>query len=217
MIQVLSRRNIFKQSKMADIEVAARQRFYFEQFTGEDPELIKSVMSYYDHREPAFHLDGHEVKFCVLVYDEELSGKSYENGFATGFVHFLSELNIEQVILMQDLCSPWNEFGFDTVDGQDGFQKITKENGTNGFLLDHKALLEIFPLLYHNNPDKGDCSFYTCSTDMQLGILFWKGHLHILYYEKDIMQILAAAQKSGFIMGDRELAFNYSYGVKYNT
>lgn len=50
MIKAISRGQIFEISKMADIEVAARQRFYFKGFEGEDPAIISGILPAYDHR-----------------------------------------------------------------------------------------------------------------------------------------------------------------------
>jgi hypothetical protein len=215
MINTLSRRQIFKMSNMADVELAARQSFYFKGFYGEDPALISSILPFYDHRVPLFNNNNQAAKFCILVYDEELNGSTYENGFAAAFVKFLKYLKIDQVIMLQDLCRTWDEFGFNTNEDRLEFKKVVgSETGTNGLLLDHASLAEVIPLLFYNNPDEGDCSFYTLSSDFQLCILYWKGNLHTLFYEKDLAELSAAAREAKLLMGDRELAFNYRYGKK---
>lgn len=214
MIKAISRRQIFEMSNMADVELAARQSFYFKGFDGEAPALISSILPFYDHRVPLFN-NNQTVQFCILVYDEELNGSTYESGFAAAFVKFLKYLKIDQVILMQDLCRTWDEFGFDTNEDRIQFKKIVgSETGTNGFLLDHASLADVLPFLFYNNPDEGDCSFYTLSSDFQLCILYWKGNLHTLYYEKDLAELSAAAREAKLLMGDRELAFNYRYGKR---
>ncbi len=215
MIKAISRRQIFEMSNMADVEIAARQSFYFKGFDGEDPAIIAGILPFYDHREPLFNTNNQAAQFCILVYDDELYGKTYENGFAPAFVKFLQCLVIDQVILMQDLCRTWNEFGFDTNEDRDQFKKMVgSESGTNGLLLDHASLSDILPLLFYNNPDEGDCSFYSLSSDFQLCILYWKGNLHTLFYEKDLAKLTAAAREAKLLMGDRELAFNYRYGKR---
>ncbi len=213
MIKTIYRRQIFEMSNMADVELAARQSFYFKGFDGEDPALISSILPFYDHRVPLFNNNNQAAEFCILVYDEELNGNTYENGFAAAFVKFLKYLEIDHVILVQDLCRTWDEFGFNTKEDRIQFKKLVgAETGTDGLLLDHASLAEVLPMLFYNNSDVGDCSFYTLSSDFQLCILYWKGNLHTLFYEKDRAELSTAAREAKLLLGDRELAFNYRYG-----
>ena len=215
MIKTISRQQIFEMSNMADVEIAARQHFYFKGFDGEDQAIILSILPVYDHRVPLFNNNNQAAEFCILVYDEELNGSSYENGFAAAFVKFLKYLKIDQVIMVQDLCRTWDEFGFYTNKDRLQFKKMVgSETGTDGLLLNHSSLADIITTLFYNNPDEGDCSFYTLSSDFQLCILYWKGNLHTLFYEKDLAELSAAAREAKLLMGDRELAFNYRYGKR---
>ncbi len=215
MIKAISRELIFEISKMADIEVAKRQSFYFNGFAGEDSAIISGILPAYDHMKPLFHKSDQPVAFCVLAYNEELNGSTYEKGFADTIIRFLKYLEIDQLILLQDLCRDWDQFGFDTNKDRLKFKKLAgPETGTNGLLLDHSSLADVIPLLFYNNPDEGDCSFYTLNSDFQLCILYWKGNLHTLFYEKDLAELYAAAGEAKLLMGDRELAFNYRYGKR---
>ena len=133
MIKKISRRQIFEMSNMADVGIASRQRFYFKGFDGEDPALITSVLPFYDHRVPLFNNNNQATDFCILVYDEELNGNTYESGFVAAFVKFLKYLKIEQVILVQDHCRTWDEFGFYTNEYRLQFKKVVgAETGTDG-------------------------------------------------------------------------------------
>lgn len=215
MIKAISREQVFEMSNMADVEIAARQRFYFKSFDGEDPAIIAGILPFYDHRVPLFNNNNQTAEFCIMVYDDELNGSTYENGFAAAFVKFLKYLKIDCVIMVQDFCRTWDEFGFYTNEYHVQFKKMVgAETGTNGFLLDHASLANLIPLLFYNNSDEGDCSFYTLSSDFQLCILYWKGNLHTLFYEKDLAVLSAAATEAKLLMGDRELAFNYRYGKR---
>lgn len=216
MIKALSRQEIFERSKMADVEMAARQRFYFNQFDGEDSAMVASLLPFYDHRQALFSNNPLPVAFRVLVYDEEMHGLDYENGFAASLVKFLQCLEIDQIIMVQDFCRTWDDFGFNTDEDRLRFKKLVGlESGTNGFLLDHASLVDVLPLLFHNNPDEGDCSFYTLSQDFQMGMLYWKGNLHALFHESKLDVLSAAAMEAKLVIGDRELAFNYRYGKKF--
>ena len=216
MIKAVCREDIFVMSKMADVAVAQRQRFYFDQFTGEDPAVILSVLPTYDHKVPTFNTNAPDMEFCVIVYDEEFNGSTYKNGFAAAFVKFLKSLAIEQIILMQDHCRAWDKFGFDEKKDRVKFNKFAgAEMGTNGFLIDLSSLLDLLPLLYHHNPDEGDWSFYTASNDFQIGILFWKGNLHVQFYKKDLPKLLLAAKDAKLVLGNRELSLQYRFGNKY--
>lgn len=216
MIKAVCREDIFEMSKMADVAVAQRQRFYFDQFNEEDPDVILSVLPTYDHKVPTFNTNAPDMEFCVIVYDKELYGSTYENGFAAAFVKFLKSLAIEQIILMQDHCRAWDTFGFDEKKDLVKFNKLAgAQMGTNGFLINHSSLSDLLPLLFYNNPDEGDCSFYTASGNFQLGILFWKGNLHVQFYKKDLPKLLLAAKEAKLVPGNRELSLQYRFGKKY--
>lgn len=216
MIKPLPRHKIFEISQIADRDIAKRQSFYFQGFEGEAPAVIESIIPFYDHMTPLFNKSGQPPSFCVLAYDEILNGTSYQKGFAAAFVQLLKYLKIEELILVQDLCRSWEQFGFKTKDDRDMFQKIAgNDTGTTGFLLDHASLLEILPPLFHNNPDEGDCSFYTLSDDLQLSFLYWKGNLHTLFNEKDGDELSAAAKHAKLAMGGWEFAHDYYFGKKY--
>ena len=81
MIKAISREQVFEMSNMADVEIAARQRFYFKSFDGEDPAIIDGILPFYDHRVTLFNNNNQTAEFCIMVYDDELNGSTYENGF----------------------------------------------------------------------------------------------------------------------------------------
>lgn len=215
MIKAISRQQVFELSRMADIAIAERQQFYFKQFDGENPAVITAILPVYDHRIPLFKNNNPKPEFCVLAYDEDLNGTSYEKGFALAFSKLLSCLQIGQVMMLQDLCHSWDEFGFNTKKDLRQFKKLVAgETGKTGFILDHRSLQEIIPLLFHSNPDQGDCSFYTATGDIPLAILYWKGNLHVLFYQEDLARLAAAAKEAKLVMGSRELSLQYRFGQK---
>lgn len=201
---------------MADIEIAARQRFYFGQFEGEDAAVITGILPAYDHTEPLFSKTAAPTEFCVLAYDDELNEQPYETGFAKSVTALLAYLEIEQMLLVQDLCHDWSDFGFNTKKAQLQFNKLVVDTGKTAYLLDHASLSALLPLLFYNNPDKGDCSFYTLTAGFQLGFLYWKGNLHTFFYEADLPKLAAAAKHAGLLIVSRALSQNYRFGKNLN-
>lgn len=215
MIPLLYRQQVFEKSWIADAEIANRQKFYFAQFEGEDPAIIAAVTPVYDHLTTLTSNEKEADRFCVLAFDEQKAGNVYTVGFANAFSTFLTSLGIKEIFLIQDLCNNWETFGFDKEQDKAAFFELTgKDVSHQGLLLDQSLLSLILPLLYHNNPDQGDCSFYTLNNDLPIGMLYWKGNIHISCFEKDMNQIIDAADKAKLVLGGREIAHAYYFGKK---
>jgi hypothetical protein len=216
MVPLFSRQQVFEKSMIADLEIASRQKFYFAQFEGEDPAIIAEVIPIYDHLTTLTSNEKEADRFCVLAYDEQIAGNDYTVGFANAFSTFLTYLGIKEIILIQDLCNDWKTFGFDKEQDKVAFFELTgKDISHQGLLLNQSLLSLILPLLYHNNPDQGDCSFYTLNDDLPIGMLYWKSNIHISCFEKDMNQIMDAAGKAKLVLGGREIAIAYYFGKKF--
>ncbi|MBA4259976.1 MAG: hypothetical protein C0446_12490 [Chitinophaga sp.] len=201
MIPLLNRQQVFEKSWIADSEIANRQKFYFAQFEGEGSAIIAAVTPVYDHLNTLSENLNKADSFCILTYDEELAGSNYMQGFANAFSIFLQHCGITEIILVQDLRNDWNTFGFDSEKNKTTFFELIGINITyQGLLLNQSSLIEILPLLYFNNPDQGDCSFYTLNNDLPLCILFWKGNFHVSCLLKDKEKLLEAADKAKLVI-----------------
>lgn len=205
MITILSRQEIFKESEIADREIAGRQRFYFKQLGDEERSVIEELKPRYDHLETCAQEIAEANALMILAYDESLSKQDYEMGF----------LNIDEILLIQDLCNDWKEFGFNTKKGKETFFSITKKSLSNeGLKLDVYGIKDILPLLFHSNPDKGDFSIYTLNSNIPLCMLFWEGNFHITFFEKDRSALQKAAEKSELKLYSRDEFIEYYYGKR---
>jgi len=215
MIRAVNRQEVFKESRMADLEIANRQNFYFQQLDAEDPELINALKPRYDHLAPILQKGIEANAFLILAYDTALSGSTYEKGFIDGLIKFYQYLNIHECFLIQDLNNHWQEFGFKSEQEKEKFFRLLGNTiEREGFRLDREGLKILLPLLFENNPDQGDFSIYTTYNAIQLGMLYWEGNFHISFFNKDRSSLEKAAIASSLRLYSRDEYLEYYYGNK---
>lgn len=215
MITILHREEIYNKSIIADLEIANRQQFYFSLLEGENPDLINELLPIYDHLEANVKTETKSDAFLILAFDENLSKLGYEKGLIQSLFMFFLQLGINEILMVQDLCNNWQEFGFLSKKEKKAFLNLTKDPMSNeGLLLDLRGLQEILPLLFHSNPDKGDFSLYSQNGNIPFCMLYWEDNFHISFFEKDRIAFQDAAKASSLLLYSREEFTEYFYGKR---
>lgn len=216
MIKLLSRKEIFQASAVADRTIAGLQQACARDFNPAEPEEAALLHAYYDHRQPV--VPAPEAREAAVLAQPSATRSGYEKLLPEQLEQFLRELGEQDVFMLDWFKRDWQQFPFETEDKKQAFARQTSLPTPyfGGFRLSLRELPRLLPpLLYSGRYGEPVAFLFPASKAAGLAInLCDDGNLHLSFPASGQAPIEAAARASGWVYGNLALCQRYHAGAR---